>query len=265
MIVRFSFLNLLGLDVTTATGSSQQSTSFSASNVKTPQRPFFPWRTGALGDQNVVVDFGVAKAVETFLIARTNFTSARIQGNPSDSWGAPAFDQAITIDRNPVNGRYQYGATLTAFNYRFLRVLIPSQTPVDGVGYYLLGGLFAGTEVRPPMNYLYQVNYDTIEPLIDLQPDHKGWRQRLTLGEPVAKMTVKRKARTNFQQPFVGDHLRRWADLDRQMREADFFAFLTDSGDTSQSYMMRRISEMSWSHNRQRLSEGDLVLEEAIQ
>lgn len=264
-MIRFSFLNLLGFDATICTGSSQQSASFAAQNVKTPQRPFFPWRTGATGDQNVVVDFGSAKVVEALVLVRTNFVTARIQGNPSDSWGAPAFDQLVTIDENPQNGRNQYGSILTGFNYRFLRILIPSQTPIDGVGYYLLGGIWAGTQVRPPSNFLYQVNYDTIEPLVDLQPDHKGWRQRLTLGEPVAKLTAKRKARTGFPQPFVNDHLRRWTALDRQMREADFFAFLLDNGDPSQSYVMRRISEMAWSHNRQRLSEGDLILEEAIQ
>lgn len=265
-MMRFSFLNYMGLDVTTVTGSSQQSTSFAAQNLKTPQRPFFPWRTGATGAQNAVVDFGSAKSVETFVLVRTNYSSARIQGNSSNSWGAPPFDEEITLDANPQNGRYQWGGVFTGFNYQFLRLLIPSQTPTDGVGYYLTGGIWTGLETRPPKDFLYQINYDTIEPLVDLQPDHKGWRQRLTLGEPVAKITAKRKARANFPRPFTNnDQLRRWTAIDKQCREADFFAFLMDNGDPSQSYVMRRVSEMSWSHNRQRLAESDIVLEEAIQ
>lgn len=264
-MIRFSFANLLAPSSATVVGSSQQSLSFAAANVKAPQRPFLPWRTSGVGDQDVVVDFGSAKTVDVILLARTNFTTARIQGNASDSWGAPAFNQLVTITQNPMNLRYQYGAVLTAFSYRYLRILIPSQTPTDGASYYLLGGLWAGGQTRPPDTFLYQIKYDTGEPQIDLQPEHKGWRQRLILGEPYAKMTVRRKARVNFTQPFIDDQLRRWVLVDGQMRQADFFGFWPDRGDTSQAYVMRRITELGWDHNRQNLAEADLTLEEAIQ
>jgi hypothetical protein len=264
-IIRFSFTNEVAADAVTVTGSSQQSASFPAENLKTPQRPFLPWRTGATGAQSAVIDFGSAKTIDTLVLARTNFASANIQGNASNSWGSPSFDQAITIDQNPLTRRYQYGAVLIGFNYRYLRILIPSQTPVDGAAYYLLGGVWAGPQTLPPNSFLYQVEYETVEPLLDLQPEHKGWRQRLTLGEPLAKMTAKRMARTRFPTPFVNDHLRRWVMIDGQTREAGIFGFLCDNGDTSQSYVVSRITELRWNHNRQRVSESDIGLEEAIQ
>lgn len=260
--IQFSFQNFVSDATITA---SSEAASYPATNIAFPERPFMPWRSGATGAQSVVIDFGSAQTLGVVVLARTNFVTATLAGNASDSWGSPSFSQAITITRNPLTGRYQYAALLTGFTFQFMRISIASQTPTDGAAYYLLGGVWAGAATAPPKNFLYQVEYRTIEPRVDLQPDHGGWRQRVHLGEPVARMSATRVARTTFPTPFVDDHLRLWTDLDRQMREADKFALFLNNLDSSQGYVVRRTSDMTWRQGRHRRSDSSLDLEEAVQ
>ena len=47
----------------------------------------------------------------------------------------------MTIAKDPRFGRYKRLIDLAGFNYQFMRVLIPSQTPVDGASYYKIGAI----------------------------------------------------------------------------------------------------------------------------
>ena len=62
-----------------------------------PAKPFkFTATTG-----NIVWDFGSAQSLDIFAIIHHNLTAAlanvKIQGNATDSWGAPSLDQAVVI------------------------------------------------------------------------------------------------------------------------------------------------------------------------
>jgi len=123
----------------TAVGSTENA-NFVASNITALDRPKKTWRSTALGAQNIVLDFGSAKTPPAIFLDNVNFATVQIQGNATDSWGTPAFDTgSVTIDEDPQIDRYKKLVTLTSFNYRFMRILIPSQTPVDGAAYYQIG------------------------------------------------------------------------------------------------------------------------------
>ena len=263
--IKFSFANVV--DGATITGSSEDA-DYPASNIANPERPFLPWRTTAITDQNVVIDFTTTTQLSLIILVRTNFAAATIQGNATNTWGAPSYSQAVTIARNPVMWRYQYAILPVGFNYRYLRIFIPAQTPVDGASYFLLGGVWAGATLTPPKNFLLQVEYEALEPKRDLQPDHSGWRQRLVLGEPVCVMRTRRMAEVSFIRrratPFVDDQLQDWMDLDRQMRDADYFGLFLNNDDPSQGYVMRRVSDAQWAHSRRTRAESQFDLEEVI-
>lgn len=257
----FSFTNFGA--TATVTASSELGSSL-ATNVRTPGRPFLPWRTTTTGDQSVVLDFTTAKSVKLLLLIRANFTSARIQGNPTDSWGSPAFNQLITISRNPWNYRYQHGVRLTGFNYRYLRILIPSQTPTDASSGYLLGGVWAGGETRTPRHFRIEYEPETVEPKLDMVPEHQGWRQRLVMGDPLARFQFTRIATVNRYVPGYSDELATWKEIDRQIVDADIFAILLTTLENAQAFVVRPVADNKWTRRRHTLAEQEWSLEEVI-
>lgn len=236
-----------------------------ATNTAIPGRPFMPWRSAAGGDQSVVINFGATRSVGGVWLIRTNFTSVNIQGNPSDSWGAPAFDQAYTITRSPFNWRYQFGVKLSGFSYQFMRIRIPSQTPTEGSA-YLLGGVWAGPVESLPQNFRFDVNLATVQPSQDVSPAHQGWRQRLVLGEPLTRIAAMRSSRITRMMPGKSDDLNDWQDIARRIRANDAFALLLGDADQSQAYILRPINEAHWQWTRRRLNraESPWELEELI-
>jgi len=264
--IYISIQNYVAATPTVITGSTAAANS-PASNLSKPGRPFMPWRTTTGGDQSAVINFAAAKVVDAVWLVRTNFTSVRIQGNTSDSWGAPPFDQAFTIGLSPWNFRYQLGSRLTGFNYQYMRVLIPSQTPTDGTTAYLLGGVWAGPIEKLPQNVRFDVNLATVQPSLDVAPQHQGWRQRLVLGEPLCRIAAMRTSRITHMMPGYQDDLTLWQSIARRVRENDMLAILLGAADSSQAFVVRPINEAHWQWTRRRLlrAESPWELEEAIQ
>lgn len=265
MVPAFSFTNYVADAATVITGSSQDA-NYPDDNIAEPQIPFIPWRTGALGSQNVVIDFGSARKIEIIIFNRTNFASVTIQGNAANSWGSPSFSQAITIGRNRLTGRYQHGEVLSGFNYRYLRPLIADPGALGGETYYLLGGLWAGPMHEAPRRMDWQVTERVLEPSEDVAAASGEAVQHLILGEPWVRLTIPRPAwLRNPDQPWAEtSDLAAWADLDRRMREAGPFAYVPREGVASQSYIVRRQATVEWRRRDFGTAESTLVLDESI-
>lgn len=114
-----------------------------ASNVANELRTKV-WRTGtSAAAEWIKFDLGSAQAVTAFIIANHTFsgdTLVAIEGNSTDSWGAPSFTQGITLAS---------GTILTTFasqSYRWWRFRFtkPTAGTVRDVG-----RLFLGTYVEP--------------------------------------------------------------------------------------------------------------------
>ena len=259
-----SLANSLALVTGSEFTPSTEDATYAAVNAQTPQRPFLPWRTTALGAQNLVIDFGAARTISLVILVNTNFTSATIQGNATNVWGSPSFSQNITIARNPQMWRYQHGVMISGFNYRFLRILIPSQTPVDGVAYYSLGGLWAGTLATLPRPFRWESTFETFQPRQDVMAPG-GSRKRLSLGEPIARATVRAYSKANENRPMLNDQLADWLNIERQLRASDFFALVPEvSGvyDTAQILIWRRVNQTQWPTSQLGLVESTWELEE---
>ncbi|MEM4658700.1 MAG: hypothetical protein QXX77_09810 [Candidatus Methanosuratincola sp.] len=125
----------------TATSSSE-AIGFPASNIAILSRPKRVWRSTATGDQSIVLDFGIAVSPPAVFIDNANFETVVIQGNTTDVWTSPAFGSgSITLERDPRLGRRKRLIELATFDYRYMRIYIPSQTPDGGAGYYQIGAL----------------------------------------------------------------------------------------------------------------------------
>jgi hypothetical protein len=230
----------------TLTSSSQDST-FVRDNLKTPQRPFYPWKATVATDSWVVCDFGSATSIDLVGLIHANFATVRIQGHATDSWGSPSYNSGdMTITKNPWNGRYQLVNIPSGFNYRYLRIFIPTQTPVDGASVFSLGGLWAGARVSVGEHFRWGSQITTMHPRQDVSPPHGGWSSRLKLGEPFVRMDVTIPAQTDATQPARNDALDTWLGLQQQMWEAGHFLLFSNLVDDSQGWIMRLTNDPAW-------------------
>jgi hypothetical protein len=264
-MIRFSVANLVTLATIAA---SSAATAYPAANVATPERPFTPWRSGGgtpIAEQTLTLDFGATVALGVIALVRANFLTATVQGHATNSWGSPSYSEAIQTGREPTNTRYGRvlipSGTGSPFNYRWLRLVIAAQTPLDGAAYFLLGGLWAGAWLTTPRGVDWSYTLRRIEPHTDVQPPHAGWLERSRRAEPIAFLTAHRKVTINHNAPGSGDDFGAWQEIDRQLLEADKALTQLDTANVYQGWVMRRREDPEWTVNA-RLAESPLALSE---
>jgi hypothetical protein len=133
--------DLVRLPGVTCTGTTENAT-YPGSNLINgiPGKP--GKLTGTTG--NWVVDLGSAKTVQVVAIVHHNLDaglSVNIQGNATNSWGAPSFSQAITIPSSRGDGFSVNPFLSISQTYRYWRLVIASANSVlPAVGELVLGG-----------------------------------------------------------------------------------------------------------------------------
>jgi len=89
-------------------------------------------------DWLIKLDFGAATTIKAILIRYVNFTSITIQGHATDSWASPSFTETVTISKDEITNRYQLLHLFTTFNYRYMRIFIPTgQTPTSDTVWFV--------------------------------------------------------------------------------------------------------------------------------
>jgi hypothetical protein len=262
MATKLSLVNLVA-SAAAVTGSTAQA-AYPATNVKTPERPFMPWKTTVATASDVVIDFGATKTLDAVALSNVNFTSATIQGNATNSWTAPSYTQSITIARNRWNTRYQHGHQIVgSFSYRYLRISIGTQTPVDGSSGFSIGGIHAGVNVTMPRGIRADYSMIPHEPGQDVGPEGDAWSQHTILGDIWTSIQGRLTLLTG-RVPAHNDYLSDWLDILRQMpKSTPVLLALEGVEDPAQSFIVRRINDPQWRVSTGTFSEADIEWREA--
>lgn len=78
-------------------------------------------------------NFGAAQTLVAVVLLDVNFNTVKIQGHATDVWTSPSYAGTnLTVSQNAITGRYNIYIPLTAFNYQYLRVFIPTGTTAVG-------------------------------------------------------------------------------------------------------------------------------------
>jgi len=132
--MRLSYDNLVNADNSLTVSSNEISTP--ASNLYDPYLTSFVLFTGNTSEW-CMIDAGAGNTFDITAvgIAGHNFTSSaviKIQGNATDSWGAPSFEETITYREGTI-----YHFTASKQTYRFIRLLVADTTNPDNleIGY----------------------------------------------------------------------------------------------------------------------------------
>lgn len=163
-----------------------------------------PWKAAvATGIVNVTLDFGAGNTLSALaadpgiFLDDLNVASLRIQGNSvTTDWVTPPWDQAITVAQCGFVRRYKDFRRLAdlnaaAFNYRYLNIRIPSQTPTDAAN-YRSARIPVGAITELLMNPEYGIQRKTFDPHIPT-PFLDGGEEINEMGERRYEFTVSRQ------------------------------------------------------------------------
>jgi hypothetical protein len=114
-----------------------------SANVKLFKETERTWRSTSLAAQTWVIDCLILRTAPLpILIYYANCPSIRIKANTTNSFaGAVPFDSgALTMVKDPEHQIYKHIEYITT-NFRYIQIVISSQTPTDGASYYEIGSI----------------------------------------------------------------------------------------------------------------------------
>ncbi len=137
--------NLDTWDAATVTGSSQANTDLVPANVLHDHVSKL-WRTTGKASENIVFDLGAATNITVFSMFTFNLTASAtvtLQANTADSWGSPAYSQALTIATDADGNVLQRLVYFLDETYRYWRVTFADSG--NAASYLQIGRIAAGT------------------------------------------------------------------------------------------------------------------------
>lgn len=245
-MIRFSFTNLVA--TATITPSSED-LAWPADNIQTPERPTLTARTEATGDQSWVIDHGAAASIAVWSLVNVNVATFRIQANATDSWGAPSYDSGVLTTVQQPTGRYGYTLVpVSAQNFRYNRLVIPSQTPLDSAAYYEVGGLWAGALTSPPKGIDFGERLIPRHPRRVAEQSEGAWRQVSKAGDAYMEGTLARSVlATTTASPILStQQARQWMAIELSWFEADHALVFLYADDPGSGFILRMLSEPEW-------------------
>ncbi len=116
-------------------------------NLKLWQFPIRHYRSPNTLETTIVFDMATAHALLSVAMVDVNFSQFHIEGNDTNVWTSPSFrypavSGELSTTKDPETGRRSVYVPLSAFNYRYSRLVIPSQTPDNGDAYFRIGNVF---------------------------------------------------------------------------------------------------------------------------
>lgn len=140
---------------------SSAAAGYPALNVIDWRYPRRTWRSTTTAAQTLTFDFGASPPSHVGIYLRgTNFITATLMANPTNTWGAPAISKALTIPLDAFLSRYHtmvfWNTTRTVVTHRYVQLAIPNQTTTDGASYFSLGTMLpvvtpVEVELRAPL------------------------------------------------------------------------------------------------------------------
>ncbi len=235
---------LFGYDfVSYSAVASSEDSNYPATNLSVYGFTKRHFRSLVSTEVTIVFDFTTAKALTGVLLNDVNFTDVYIEGHATDSWGAPSFSEQFTPAQDERTQRYKLYAALTAFNYRYMRLRIPSQAPVGSLSVFKIGTLVCldtalTLTTNPAFGYKYSANEQ-----VAINEFESGGDERVNLGDLL------------WKGGFAFDAYDRTDESDlwtlNNIKKDENLVFFENRGDVSKVYLCRRDTaiEVSWFAN----------------
>lgn len=176
---------------------SSEDSNFPASNLLLFDKRIRFAKTTDTTEQWWIINLGAPKALNAVDVIDANFTNYTIQGNTTNSFITPPFDwTGLTTAQDKFTDIYRShknpqspGGGNPAFNYQYLRLVIPAQSTTDGASQFRLGVLAVSVDseamLRSP-----QYGMELLRDQAELEEElHGGGIEYATTGVPFLRLT----------------------------------------------------------------------------
>jgi hypothetical protein len=247
---------------TVSTYSSQQ-TGYPATNALEPQRPFLPWRsTTSSSDHYLNVDLGAQKLVELVVLVGVNYQSARITLAVDSAFtNSPYSSGIVAVNYNLWSSAYRRAFLIApGVTVRYLQLMIPANA---ALGVFDTGGIWAGALISMSRDIRWDEMMERVEPHVDVEPSHRGWRQRMQMGPAYSIIHAKALAAVGSgENPSTSIELNEWRTFHHYTTGGAPIAWYSNRTTSFEDvWIMRRINDPAIPIN-QRASEFAVELEE---
>lgn len=229
-----------------------------AQNVLTwsrPNRLFIG--TGAVGSEALTFDFGTAVTLPAVFVDNYNTDGVTIQGNATDSWGAPSYSESFNPTGDNEWGRDRiYCATTLFVNYRYMRILPRTGTTTDGSSVWKVGGVLCVDSVfTVSENFGFPFDVEIFEP-VD--------RQQRVGAPPEVSILGEKRFVLGLSQPVATENMDTDARTILNQGEGRHVLFYRNNGDLREAWCMKRVSRNAYSQTGVRVRSLQNVLFEEV-
>lgn len=168
-------------DASTPTASSEYSSDLAVANILSDHIGKV-WRSAdTVLTANIVFNLGSAVNITVFSLFNFNFTSGAtltLEGNASDSWGAPSYSQTLTIPTDADGNVIKRIVFFLNETYQYWRLVIDDSASTES--YLELGRALGGTYYEPSrtMSEGYRIQIFDPSEGTNKGGTHTYWRQR---------------------------------------------------------------------------------------
>lgn len=235
--------SFLSISVLSATTEDSDFPKENAIDRTSPQRA---WRsTSIAADQRVVIDLGATKTSLTTYLDWVNFSSFKFQESSDGSTGWADVGSTRTVESDPMHGVYRYTADITLSSKRYLGILIPAQTPVDGASYFRIGTFAVPTSILQADDtktwFEYPLEYSVPDSNIVVNQFPTGRSERIKLGT-VPPLFISFALQTESLTNIKGAYVKELADMLRDTTQTLWLDF--NLNETWQAYLVKKTGEL---------------------
>lgn len=257
-----SFLTL------SVSSASSEATSFPKENIIDRTSPQRAWRTTVTTDSNIVIDLGSNQTALTVYLDNCNFTTVKYQESASSGGSWADVGSNLTISKDPMQGIYRRIDNLTLTSKRYLRIWIPSQTPVNGESYLQIGTLCCPTSILEPDFPETEVGFPFEQAIPETNIIENrfptGGIEKIKLGN-LQPMIISLVWRTTVNTNITGSNVQQFMDMVRDPTNIIFLDM--NLGQSNQAWLVKKSGEIRASLNEpavNTLEYGSILFEVVI-
>lgn len=160
----------------TVFSQTSEAANYPASRMVSRVRPFRAWRSTTTAAQTIIFDLGASVAVAGVALYDCNITTmdwshAATSGGVYTAFSGNTY--TVSLDEKD---RYRKIWVTQSFTDRFIKLLIPSQTPTDAAAFFRVGTFFAWPTVNtapPQSGPIVPMPMTLVQPRYEAGPDSR--------------------------------------------------------------------------------------------
>ena len=217
---------------------TSEATGYPFLNALDYEKPWLKWRSSSTAAQTITLNF--SGEINCMAIFGANFETIEIAGAGGTLGYMRPFGEYRRL--------FPFYSTSNSKTF-----VIPTQTPTDGEDYFTLGAIIIGNYVTLTRRPYYPLNKQLIMPVSEITLE-SGLPKKIAKGNCYHSISLNRRAMNVTQ-------LNEFRDVMRTRGKVDPFVLYENLGEIEKVFLVRRISDFSYSEEGYHDFQDSIILE----